>query len=80
MLSSGARRSPLPRGLGQLRDKSYPLFNLFPKTRQHIALSPDGDILRLISMLYVHSQRALREVAHMTAGGVHLIVGTQKFF
>ena len=43
------------------------------------ALSADGDILWLIIMLHIYSQRAFRQIADMPVAGGHLIVGAQEF-
>ena len=56
------------------------LLHFLAKLGQHISLSADGNILRLIVVFYVNAQLALRQISHMSVGGVHLVIGAQKFF
>ena len=54
--------------------------DLLAESGQHISLSPDGDVLRFVIILRIKAQLAFGKIPHMSAGGVHGIVGSQEFF
>ena len=51
-------------------------FDLFDE----VALAADVDVMRLKTVLNIHAERALGQVAHMTLGGDDFIVGAEIFF